>query len=58
MKGVPANLPMWAYILHIAETYHIPPWQVEAECTEEWWHYINAWSAAKAKAAKVRKKNG
>jgi hypothetical protein len=52
MKGVPANLPTWAYILHIAETYHIPPWQVERECTEEWWHYMNLWSSAKAKARK------
>jgi len=52
MKGVPASLPTWAYILHIAETYGIPPWQVEAECTEEWFVYLKEWSAAKAKARK------
>ena len=48
---------MWAYIMHTAEAYGIPPWQVEAECTEEWWRYINAWSSAKAKAKAAKAKN-
>jgi len=50
MRGVPANLPTWGYILHIAETYRIPPWQVERECTEEWWHYMSEWNKARTKA--------
>jgi len=46
-KGVPASLPPWAFILHLAEMYNIPPWQVEAECTQEWYGYMREWQEAK-----------
>jgi hypothetical protein len=39
-------------IIHIAEAYHIPPWQVVDECTAEWYGYMMEWMKAKAKANK------
>jgi hypothetical protein len=39
-------------VMHIAELYHIPPWQVAEDCTAEWWGYMMEWQKAKNKAKK------
>ena len=49
-KGHPARLPVWATILHLAEMYHIPPWQFEEECTQAWWERMIEYQKIKAKS--------
>jgi len=39
-------------VLHIAETYHIAPWELVENCTAEWWGYLMEWMQAKTKASK------
>jgi hypothetical protein len=28
---------MWAAVMDMAREFNTPPWQIEAECTAEWW---------------------
>jgi len=44
LRGKSDEAPYWVAILLIAKQYQIPPWQVEAECSQEWWDRMNCLS--------------
>jgi hypothetical protein len=52
------NPPWWAAIIEIGQFLNIPPWQVEAECTADWWNRIAVYIEERARWAEVQKKRG
>lgn len=44
------NLPSEVAMLEAARQWGIPPWRVEAECSEYWWHWFLAEGNARAEA--------
>jgi hypothetical protein len=44
--------PTEALIIHLARSCGIPPWQFAAECSQEWWEWLQVYHSAQSEVAK------
>jgi len=57
MAGSPnAQAPEWAMVQMMAQDYGIPPWQIEAEATQEWVRRWLAWKQAESQESERKAK--
>jgi len=40
MAGESSEVPGWVLVLGIAKEYGLAPWEVEEQCSQEWWERI------------------
>ena len=59
MSGGPgASPPDWAIIYEIAKDLGVPPWQLEEECSREWWIRAVEYRMARAQHLEWLDKHG